>query len=383
VEDHRHAVGSDAPDPRPPHPDPRLPLAIVTGFLGSGKSTLINALLRAPGMRDSVVIVNEFGAIGIDHLLVQAPAENMVLLGNGCLCCALQGDLIETLTDLERRRRSGAIPPFARVLVETSGLADPVPIIRTVVSHDELSARYRLQCVITLVDAVHGEAQLAAGGEALKQAAVADRLLMSKCDLAQPQATARLAERLRAINPGASLGEARHGEVETDDLFAPPLQAAAPAEGMVRWLGAQALAPGFAPLQPPGAATHDAALRTWSFRHVRPVRKAGLRLWLDQIAALRGADLLRIKGVLNVEGEPVAVHVVQTVVHEPVALPAWPDAARDSRIVVIARAIEPAAIERTFEAFDYFADDEAAPDSAPTLDPDAYARFLRAMQALR
>ncbi|MGZ5090742.1 MAG: CobW family GTP-binding protein [Burkholderiales bacterium] len=357
-------------------------VTIITGFLGSGKTTLLNRLLQRPELADSAVIINEFGEIGIDHLLVSAPAENMVLLDTGCLCCTVRGDLVQTLTDLYVKRTDGTVPSFGNVIIETTGLADPVPLLQTIVTDPELSRVYRIHDVVTLVDALHGEAQLDTHPESLKQAAVADAVLISKGDLAGAQAVHSLRERLHRVNPGAELHEVVRGAID------PALFLRGSVYDMARrpshvgcWLKEHAHH---------GASEvdhddhrdvnrHDTHIRAFCLYHDRPIRRAGLVMWLDMLANLRGANLLRVKALLNVEGDPVVVHAVQTVVHEPVVLDAWPTEDRRSRLVFIGRGMERTDIERTFDAFDY----------APTvtgrkaIDPGAYAQFVETMKGFR
>jgi G3E family GTPase len=362
----------------------RPPVSIITGYLGSGKTTLLNRLLRHAGMAKAAVVINEFGEIGLDHLLVATPAENTVLLASGCLCCTIRGDLVETLAGLLSRRGAGAVPAFDRVLIETTGLADPVPVLRTLASDGLIAPRLRPGAVITLVDAVNGAAQLDECPESVKQAAVADCLLLSKPDLANRAALRRLHGRLARINPGAQRFEVAHGDIAPERLFGAALGDAAAKPGQVeRWLNERAYAParagaGRGPRRSGAGAGHAERIRAFAVRREGAVTRAGLAAWLDLLAALKGANLLRVKGLVNVEGRPVAVHAVQTVVHEPVALEAWPTPERASRIVFITRDMERAEIEATLPALEL----GAGPAGGPaTLDPEAYARFARAAAA--
>jgi len=357
-----------------------IPVTIITGFLGSGKTTLLNHLLQQPALKDSAVIINEFGEVGIDHLLVSAPAENMVLLDTGCLCCTVRGDLVQTLAELYRKRASGTVPPFGHLIIETTGLADPVPVLQTIVADEELGQVYRLHDVVTLVDAVHGEAQLDANPESLKQAAVADALLITKRDLAAPAAVSALRRRLKRINPGADLHEIVRGAIDPavflrGNVYDPRTKA----PDVERWLKEDAHEDAHAAHDHDRDVNrHDRHIRAFSLYHDRPIRRAGLMMWLDMLASLRGANLLRVKGVLNVEGDPVVIHAVQTVVHEPVVLDAWPTDDHRSRLVFITKDVGREEIARTFDAFDY------APETAKTtLDPGAYAQFVAAMRGFR
>jgi len=356
----------------------RPPVSIITGYLGSGKTTLLNRLLRDPGMARAAVIINEFGEVALDHLFVAAPGDNTVLLANGCLCCTIRGDLVGTLADLLARRGAGGIPAFDRVLVETTGLADPVPVLRTLASDEIIAPRLRPGAVITLVDGVNGVSQLDDCPESVKQAAVADCLLLSKTDLARPAALGRLRERLARINPGAQVLEVAHGGVAPELLFGAALLDPAAERGAVeRWLNEDAYATVGSGR---GATRHTDGISTFAVRHEEPVTGAGLTAWLNLMAALKGARLLRVKGIVNVAGSPVAVHIVQSVIHEPLALESWPSADRGTRIVFITRDLERTEIEATLPALGLDAKRRTA---GAAIDPAAYARFVSAAAGFR
>ena len=331
----------------------RTPVAIITGCLGSGKTTLLNHLLARAELADAAVIINEFGEIAIDHLLVTTPDESMVVLGNGCICCEMRGDLVGTLSGLYLKRRAGGIPAFGKILIETTGLADPVPILQTLVTDRELAPLYRVDSVITLVDAVHGEAQLDAGAEALKQAALADRILVSKSDLAPAQACERVQARLAGVNPGAEIFPVVRGAVDPGRLVGAGIEDAVRGASLERWLNAerfQEYESRPARHRRHGRENAGTDISAFCIYYDNPVTSHGLALWLTLIASLRGANLLRLKGLLNVEGKPVAVHAVQTLIHEPVTLERWPDAERRSRLVFITRGLPRAAIDKTLAA---------------------------------
>lgn len=357
-----------------PSPGGRIPVSIITGYLGSGKTTLLKRLLRDPALASAAVIINELGEIALDHLLVAAPAANMVTLASGCICCAVRGELADTLADLAGKRERGEIPPFDRVLIETTGLADPVPVLQTLITDPEVGPRYRLDGVVTLIDGVHGAAQLDAHREAVKQAALAERLLVTKCDLARAEAVAALEARLGAINPGARRCRVTRGEIGARELFGVAL-AGAGGVGLENWLRHESYAPiaagGRDSLRRAHRGRHDDGVDAFAVHLDQPVTEAGLVTWLHLLASLRGANLLRMKGLLNVEGRPVAVHAVQTLIDEPVSLARWPDGERRSRLVFITRDMKRGAIERTLAALRF----EASAGSRGAFDPQAYERF--------
>ncbi len=332
----------------------RIPISVITGFLGSGKTTLLKKLLRHPEMCNAAVIVNEFGEESIDHELLETSSERMALLDNGCLCCTVRTDLQETLRDILTKRLHGQVIQFDRVFVETTGLADPAPVVQTLASDSLLADKFRLDCVVTLVDAVNGLQQLDTLNEPLKQAAIADRLLLSKTDLARPEQVAALRARLADINPQAVLIEVVQGEVDPALLVDVGLATRnVPAEKLSRWIGPLA-----APVGSSGGsglsphAGHSSGIESFCLWFERPFTWSSFETCMTVLTSLRGPDLLRVKGLVNVEGEagPVVVQGVQHIFHPPATLPAWSDSDHRSRIVFITRRIERETIENLFRA---------------------------------
>ncbi|MCP5372769.1 MAG: GTP-binding protein [Hyphomicrobiales bacterium] len=343
-----------------------IPVTVLTGFLGSGKTTLLNALLARADMGETAVLVNEFGEVGLDHLLVREAGEDVVVLNSGCVCCSIRGDLVEALRGLFRQRVMGEVPEFRRVVVETTGLADPAPIIHTLMTDLMLAHRFRLDGIVTTVDAALGAGQLDDHPEAVKQAAVADRIVLTKTDMADPAASRELQDRLRALNPAAPIIAAVMGDVAPDRLFDAGLfDAAHKSPDVARWLNEEAYRDrdhghdhehdhghdhGDDHGHPADVNRHDDHIASFCLTFERPLPWDSFAHCLDILLATKGRDLLRVKGILNVEGEdgPVVVHGVQHVFHPPVALPAWPAGPRTSRIVFITRDLGRAAVEKVF-----------------------------------
>jgi G3E family GTPase len=370
----------------------RLPVVLITGFLGSGKTTLLSRILQHPDMGNTAVIVNEFGEIGLDHMLVETPSDDdeMVLLNSGCLCCTIRGDLVETLKDLLIKRQKGEIPPFERVVVETTGLADPAPILLTVISDELIAHWFVLDSVVTVVDAFNGSGQLDRHFESVKQAAVADRIVLSKVDIAKPEQIAEIRERLLKLNPGADVQEVTHGDVDPYRLLNIGIEATGEREADIKdWLREDSFDCADHDHHHDhdcddhdhhhGHSHHDAGIKSFAVFKDEPVQPDGLKLWLNMLSGFRGPQLLRVKGLLNVAGQPVVVHAVQHLFHEPVTLPEWPTDDHRSRIVFITHNLEREALERTLDALDL----DASPggDNTAPIDPEAYKRFVAAMGA--
>jgi G3E family GTPase len=340
---------------RPPE---ALPLTLLTGFLGAGKTTLLNRLVQAPELARAVVIINEFGDVPIDHLLVEKADEAMLTLSSGCLCCSVRGDLVATLEDLLRRRDNGRIAPFDRVVIETTGLADPAPILNTVALHPYLMLRFAIEGVITVVDAVHGAATLDRFGEAVRQVAMADCVVLSKTDLlAEPGAAAALRDRLATLNPLAEIVEAGTPAASAGALLAASLFRNAARLGEAGSHGHEQHAHEHGPEahdRDHDHGPHDAGVGSLVLTAEKPLAPASADMLLDLLRATHGAKLLRVKGLLALSDDParpLLIQAVQHTAHPARRLAAWPDGDTTSRLVVIGLDLDDMAIRRLWAAF--------------------------------
>jgi G3E family GTPase len=338
-----------------------IPVTVLTGFLGVGKTTLLNRLLKDPALFDTAVIINEYGDVAIDHLLVEQSSDGIIQLSDGCLCCTVRGELVDTLADLVDRLQTGRIAKLARVVIETTGLADPAPVMQSIMGHPALVQAFRLDGVVTLVDAVNGAANLDAHVEALKQAAVADRLVLTKTDLTDAGTVDVLKDRLKAINPGARiLGAQDAGAAELLDcgLYNPATKSA----DVRRWLGEAKEHPDHGHHDHGGHDHgqdghrhhhHDGRVKTHSLVHDSPVPYAAIDMFLDLLRSVHGDRLLRMKGVIELKEDPsrpLVIHGVQRLLHPPARLPAWPDDRRGTRLVLITLDMPGDYVSRLFSA---------------------------------
>ena len=348
-------------------------VTLITGFLGSGKTTLLNTLLKRPELHNAMVIVNEFGEIGVDSDLMTGSSENVVQLANGCLCCSVKSDLIDTFRDLIIQRQAGTIPPFERVIIETTGIADPGPVLQIILTNPMIRNAYALDGVITVLDAVNGCSTLTSFPESVKQIAIADRIVLTKADMQQD--VGPLVAQVRALNPAAPIIEALNGELDAGALFGMGIldpQTELPDVG--RWLNHVDGSPqprasqNAQPLDEAQVSqvyqdqghhaeqdhqhNHGADIRSFCFIRDEPVSMHALQLFLDAIAREAGPKLLRVKGLVHVAEEPETPAIIQgaqQIFHSLAWLPQWPSDDRRTRIVFITRGIERAEVEDAFE----------------------------------
>ncbi|MGX9988449.1 CobW family GTP-binding protein [Rhizobium sp. Z1P35] len=360
----------------------RIPVTILTGFLGAGKSTLLNRILKDPVMKDAAVIINEFGDVGIDHLLVESSGDSIIELSDGCLCCTVRGELVDTLANLMDAVQTGRVKPVKRVVIETTGLADPSPVMQAIMGNPVIATNFELDGVVTVVDAVNGLQTLDNHEEARKQAAVADRLIVSKKTMAE--ATEGLEKNLRALNPRAVMMDADSAEAGTaavlvNGLYDPATKIA----DVGRWLqdedaheahhdhdhdrdrdgdhhghhhhdhhhlGDQ----GHAHQDPHDVNRHDASIRSFSIVEEKPIDPMALEMFIDLLRSAHGEKLLRMKAIVSVSDRPdrpLVLHGVQSIFHPPVRLPAWPGEDRRTRMVLITRDLPEAFVKDLFDAF--------------------------------
>jgi G3E family GTPase len=354
-----------------------VPVSILTGFLGAGKTSLLNRLLKDPDLTDTAVIINEFGDVSLDHLLVEASSDGIIELSDGCLCCTVRGELVDTLADLMDRMQTGKIKPLKRVVIETTGLADPAPVLQSVMGNPVIAQSYRLDGVVTVVDAANGLSTLDHHEEAVKQVAMADRLVISKMPLTTPDAVISLKARLRSLNPRApmidgDLPEAGKAELFHCGLYDPATKIA----DVGRWLQDEAAADHH---HDHGHDDHDhehcghencghdhhhhhhdenrhgADIRSFSLVHDRPIDPMALEMFVDLLRSAHGEKLLRMKAIVSMSDNPdrpLILHGVQTVFHAPQRMAAWPDPSdRRTRMVLITKDLPEAFVRDLFDAF--------------------------------
>ena len=334
-----------------------IPINVITGFLGSGKTTLLQQLLRSPRMRDTAVLVNEFGEVGLDHHLLGHAAESTIVLDNGCICCVIREDLQESLRDLFSRQERGEIPPLQRVVIETSGLADPVPIAYTLLAEPVLQHHFRLGTVVTVVDAVNGLGQLDAYPESVKQVAIADRIVLTKTELSSAAQCEALHDALRDLNRSAPVFDAVSDDVDAERLLTEDMYSPTGGRSEIDlWRADDAEQP------------RDATDRVHQHDHTDGVSSfclmfdealdwSAFGVWMTMLLNRHGDRLLRVKGMLNVVGvaNPVLINGVQHIVHPPTHLDGWPDEDLRSRIVFIVRGLSRARIEDSLTVFNALA----------------------------
>lgn len=319
----------------------KRPVTVVTGFLGSGKTTLLSGVLSEPSMKNTAVLVNEFGEVGLDHHLLRRTNERTVLLGSGCVCCTTREDLVEALLELLEMEDRGETARLERVVVETTGLADPAPILFTIFTDPVLQHHFTVDLVIATADAVNGALHLDRNPESVKQVAAADKIVVTKTDIAEPGAAHALIARLRAINPSAEVTEVSFGEVDPGELLRPAAGApgTATADASRRFLE--------------GPDAHDVAeTHSLSLTFDGPVDWTAFGIWLSMLLHTHGEDVLRVKGLLDVgEAGPVVLNGVQHIIHPPQHLDSWPDRDHRSRVILITKRIRPEEILASLRAF--------------------------------
>ena len=342
---------------RPPLP---IPLTILTGFLGAGKTTCLNRLVQNPALSNTLVLINEFGAVGLDHLFIEKVDGDMILMSSGCICCTIRGDLVTTLEDLLKRLDNGRIKAFDRVILETTGLADPAPILHAIMYHPYLMLRYRLDGVITVIDAINGAATFDAHEEAVKQAAVADRLIITKTDMAEGAKNLNgIVTRLKALNPSAQILVSEAGETTIEQLLNCGLYNPDTKTPRVRaWLNAEAVidAHEHAPHgdhRHTDINRHDDHIRAYCLTSDTPLTPSSFDIFIELLRQTHGPKLLRVKGIVALTDDPrrpVVIHGVQHIFHPPHRLENWPDQDHRTKIVFILKDLDEKFIEGLYAA---------------------------------
>ncbi len=354
----------------------RIPVSIITGFLGAGKSTLLNRLLKDPAMQDAAIIINEFGDVSIDHLLVERSGDGIIELAEGCLCCTVRGELVDTLAELMDGIQTGKLKPVNRIVIETTGLADPAPVMQSIIGNPVIAQNFSLNGMVTVVDAANGAATLDRHPEAVKQVAVADRLVLTKRSLAGEAQVAALKERLSALNPRAPVEDGDAEDWSAVALLENGLYDAGNKLGDVsRWLGDEAT-------HDDGhhhghdehehhdhhghhghhhhhhhddVNRHNASIRSFSIIHNKPIDPMAIDMFIDLLRSAHGEKLLRMKGIVQLSDNPdrpLVLHGVQSIFHPPQRLAAWPDPAdRRTRMVLITDDLPEEFVKDLFGAF--------------------------------
>ena len=344
---------------------PLIPVTLLTGFLGSGKTTALNHLMQQPEMARTLVIINEFGETALDHDLVTSSQENLMqVMGSGCVCCTIRGDLVSALREIHVQFSNESERPFERVIIETTGLADPTPIIHTLMTHPYIYSTYRMDGIVATVDLVNAQSTLDRFEEAIKQVAVADALLLTKADQCSEEDVAALLMRLDGINPGAKRHRVDNGAVAAGEVLDLGLfSVAGKAPDVEKWLNELAYSDQHAHSHDHvhshdhdhdhDHSRHDDKIRAFSFTVEDPISTYSLNMGLELLMAMLGEDVLRIKAILNLDGhdQPAVLHGVQHMLHPIARLPEWPTEDRRSRFVFITKNIEKATVERMFRSF--------------------------------
>ncbi|MBU0738935.1 MAG: GTP-binding protein [Alphaproteobacteria bacterium] len=353
----------------------RIPVSILTGFLGAGKSTLLNRLLKDPAMKDAAVIINEFGEVGIDHLLVETSNDAVVELADGCLCCTVRGELVDTLAELIDGMQTGKVKPLSRVVIETTGLADPAPVMQSVMGHPSIAQHFDLDGVVTVVDAVNGLSTIDTFPEAYKQVAVADRLILTKKTLADEAAVSAITQRLRSLNPRAPITDGDADDAGSAAMLINGLyDASTKIADVDRWLKDEMAAAGdhhhhdhhhdhdhhshshgHGHHHHHDVNRHGASIRSYSILHDEPIDPMAINMFIDLLRSTHGEKLLRMKAIVALTDrpdKPLVLHGVQSIFHPPVRLPAWPEGSdRKTRLVLITRDLSESYVRDLFGAF--------------------------------